>query len=175
MFILDVRAYLYFNFVLGHPDHGYRGSRHARRHHRSQQLLRWGPCLQWLHTDMLILKYWVCLGKLCWFWAFTNFQLSHPKKLLAWSKFSHLFKYISLNPWLVSNKWIHIFCTGWALCAEGFMLNNNLVTVIGALVGSTGVILSYIMCTVSWKICRKFDLVDIEIYSRSKGCNKILV
>merc|ERR1712066_949634 len=54
--------------------------------------------------------------------------------------------------------------SGWALVAEGFLLNSPTLTVVGSLIGFSGAILTKIMCDAMNR-----DIVNVT----SAACNKL--
>jgi len=87
----------------------------------------------------------VSAGLMGWFLATNSVVLLAVMTVIALMVGWHLVASIGGGDMPVVVSMLNSY-SGWAAAAAGFMLNNNLLIVTGALVGSSGAILSYIMC-----------------------------
>jgi len=102
------------------------------------------PARHWLNLGLLVLA--ILLGK--WFLGFENHAGLFPLLLMTVVALAfgvHMVMAIGGADMPVVVSMLNSY-SGWAASATGFMLSNDLLIVTGALVGSSGAILSYIMC-----------------------------
>ncbi|NNG18259.1 Re/Si-specific NAD(P)(+) transhydrogenase subunit beta [Naumannella sp. ID2617S] len=86
-----------------------------------------------------------CAGLLVWFLAAPSLIPLLLMTLIALAIGFHLVASIGGGDMPVVVSMLNSY-SGWAAAAAGFMLENDLLIVTGALVGSSGAILSYLMC-----------------------------
>ena len=103
------------------------------------------PARHWINVGMLL----VCLLLGWWFIATASFggmlTATLLMLLISFVFGAHLVMAIGGADMPVVVSMLNSY-SGWAAAATGFMLSNDLLIITGALVGSSGAILSYIMC-----------------------------
>jgi NAD(P) transhydrogenase subunit beta len=99
------------------------------------------PGRNWLNVGALV----VFVGLTTWFITGPQLALLAIVTLLALTLGLHLVASIGGGDMPVVVSMLNSY-SGWAAAASGFLLNNDLLIVTGALVGSSGAYLSYIMC-----------------------------
>ena len=99
------------------------------------------PGRNWLNLGALV----VSAGLLAWFIASPSVWAIGLMTVVALLLGLHLVAAIGGGDMPVVVSMLNSY-SGWAAAAAGFMLGNDLLIITGALVGSSGAILSYIMC-----------------------------
>jgi H+-translocating NAD(P) transhydrogenase subunit beta len=99
------------------------------------------PGRNWLNLGALV----VSLGLLGWFLASPSLLPLALMTVVSLALGWHLVASIGGGDMPVVVSMLNSY-SGWAAAAAGFMLSNNLLIITGALVGSSGAILSFIMC-----------------------------
>jgi len=99
------------------------------------------PLRHWMNLAAVV----VSLGLMVWFVVDPNIVPLAIMTVIALAFGWHLVASIGGGDMPVVISMLNSY-SGWAAAATGFLLNNNLLIVAGALVGSSGAYLSYIMC-----------------------------
>ncbi|MCL2464056.1 MAG: Re/Si-specific NAD(P)(+) transhydrogenase subunit beta [Micrococcales bacterium] len=99
------------------------------------------PGRNWLNAGIIVAS----IGLMCWFIPTKSIWPLAIMTVLALLLGLHLVAAIGGGDMPVVVSMLNSY-SGWAAAAAGFMLGNNLLIVGGSLVGSSGAILSYLMC-----------------------------
>ena len=103
------------------------------------------PARHWLNLGMLLLAIWLAYVFVSHGHGWQAYVALILMTIIALSFGVHMVISIGGADMPVVVSMLNSY-SGWAASATGFMLSNDLLIVVGALVGSSGAILSYIMC-----------------------------